>query len=45
MQHDTVQVQVKGPKQYQLGFDLICVSAVDRDSPHYFHKKSSGIYR
>jgi len=40
-----LQVQLKGPKQYQLGFDLITVSASDTSSQHYFKKKSSGLYR
>ena len=38
-------MQLKGPKQYQLGFDLITVSASDTGSQHYFKKKSSGLYR
>ena len=40
-----LQVQLKGPKQYQMGFDLITVSASDTGSQHYFKKKSSGLYR
>jgi len=40
-----LQVQLKGPKQYQMGFDLITVAASDTASPHYFKKKSSGLYR
>ena len=39
------QVQLKGPKQFQLGFDLVTVTAPDSSSPHYFRKKSSGLYR
>ena len=40
-----LQIQLKGPKQYQLGFDLITVSASDTSSQQYFKKKSSGLYR
>ena len=39
------QVQLKGPKQFQLGFDLVTVTASDTASPNYFRKKSSGLYR
>jgi len=40
-----LHVQLKGPKQFQLGFDLLTVMANDTTSPHYFKKKSSGVYR
>lgn len=40
-----LQVQLKGPKQFQLGFDLVTVTASDTASPNYFRKKSSGLYR
>eukprot|EP00092_Neocalanus_flemingeri_P004142 GFUD01004456.1.p1 GENE.GFUD01004456.1~~GFUD01004456.1.p1 ORF type:complete len:815 (-),score=258.12 GFUD01004456.1:609-3053(-) len=40
-----IHVQLKGPKQFQLGFDLLTVSATDTASPQYFKKKSSGVYR
>ena len=40
-----IHVQLKGPKQYQIGFDLLTVSASDKNSPQYFTKKSSGLYR
>jgi len=40
-----IHVQLKGPKQFQLGFDLLTVTATDTASPHYFKKKSSGVYR
>ena len=40
-----VHIQLKGPKQYQIGFDVLNVTAADRNSDHYFSKKSSGLYR
>jgi len=40
-----IQIELKGPRDYQIGFDLLCISAADTASPHYFKKKSSGIYR
>jgi len=40
-----IQIEMKGPKVYQIGFDLITTSAKNTASPHYFKKKSSGIYR
>ena len=40
-----VHIQLKGPKQYQIGFDVLNVTASDRNSEHYFTKKSSGLYR
>jgi len=36
---------LKGPRDYQIGFDLLCISASDPSSPIYFKKKSSGVYR
>ena len=40
-----LHIQLKGPKQYQIGFDILTVSAADKNSPQYFSKKSSGLYR
>ena len=40
-----VLVELKGPKQYQIGFDVACVQAERKDSPLYFRSKSSGSYR
>ena len=40
-----VLVEVKAPKQFQIGFDLICVVAGNKDSPVYFSRKNSGPYR
>ena len=39
------QIELKGPKAYQIGFDILTISAKDTGSPHYFAKKSSGVYR
>ena len=40
-------IEVKGPKQYQIGFDLVCVfiSSELKSSPKYFKTKPSGPYR
>ena len=38
-------IELKGPKQFQIGFDVICVIANDSKSPYYFKRKSSGSYR
>ena len=44
--HSTqVMIELKGPKQYQIGFDLRTVVADDRESPLYFKNKQSGPYR
>jgi len=40
-----IQIELKGPKVYQIGFDILTTSAKETGSPHYFKKKSSGIYR
>ena len=42
-----IHIQLKGPKQYQIGFDLLTVSTAtsDKSNPQYFSKKSSGLYR
>ena len=40
-------IELKGPKQYQIGFDLVCVyiSSDYKSSPKYFKVKPSGPYR
>ena len=38
-------IELKGPKEFQIGFDVICVIANDPKSPYYFKRKSSGSYR
>ena len=40
-----ILVELRGPKEYQIGFDVICVVAGDVNSPKYFKKKNSGPYR
>jgi calpain-7 len=41
----SVFVELKAPKQYQIGCDIICVVAGDPKSPRYFKMKQSGPYR
>ncbi|KZC04878.1 PREDICTED: calpain-7-like [Dufourea novaeangliae] len=36
---------LKGPKQYQIGFDIVSVVLNDSDAPGAFKMKSSGLYR
>lgn len=38
-------VDLKGPKQFLIGFDIICMHLNDADSNATFTKKSSGAYR
>lgn len=38
-------IELKGPKEFQIGFDVICVIANDSKSPKYFKRKGSGSYR
>lgn len=38
-------VELKAPKQFHIGFDIVCVVAGDKKSPLYFRKKSSEPYR
>lgn len=41
--NNTVLIDLKGPKQYQIGFDVQCV--ITNDTGVNFEKKSSGPYR
>ena len=48
VEYDThLLIEVKGPKQYQIGFDLVCVfiNSELKSSPKYFKTKPSGPYR
>ena len=38
-------IELKGPKEFQIGFDVICTGADDAKSPKYFKRKGSGSYR
>ena len=40
-----ILVELKGPRDYQIGFDLQSVVVGNRDSPLYFKNKSCGVYR
>ena len=40
-----VLVELKAPKEFQIGFDIVCVVAGDTKSPRYFKMKQSGLYR
>ena len=40
-----VLIELKGPKQYQMGFDLNMVVGANKESHLYFSHKSSGRYR
>lgn len=41
----TIFVELKAPKEFQIGFDVVCVIANDPKSPRYFKMKQSGSYR
>lgn len=38
-------IDLKGPKQYQMGFDLVMISVNNQNSKNQFTRKSSGCYR
>ncbi|KAG8229479.1 hypothetical protein J437_LFUL010053 [Ladona fulva] len=40
-----ILLDLKGPKQYQIGMDVICVVANDQKASGYFNRKSSGPFR
>ncbi|XP_042899738.1 calpain-7 [Parasteatoda tepidariorum] len=41
----TLLIDLKGPKQYHVGFEVVTVSVNNTNSPHYFSRKTSGAYR
>ncbi|EEC01788.1 calcium-dependent cysteine protease, putative [Ixodes scapularis] len=45
--HDDNQmlVSLKGPKQYQIGFDVVTVTANNPSCPNVFSRKGSGMYK
>ena len=48
VQHEAqMLIELKGPKQYQIGFDLVCVfiNSDLKSCPKYFKMKPSGAYR
>ncbi|KAM5314758.1 calpain-7 isoform 2-T2 [Glossophaga mutica] len=38
-------IELRGPRQYSVGFEVVAVSAVGDPGPHGFQRKSSGDYR
>lgn len=40
-----ILLDLKGPKLYQIGLDVVCVTANDQNAPGIFRKKSSGAFR
>jgi calpain-7 len=38
-------IELRGPKQYHVGFDIMCSNVSDPKAPGFFNKKSSGPYR
>ncbi|KAK7862617.1 hypothetical protein R5R35_005653 [Gryllus longicercus] len=40
-----ILIDLKGPKQYQIGIEVVCVVCSDPNSPSAFKKKSSGPFR
>ena len=43
--NNTLLIDLKGPRQYQIGFDVYCMFASDETVKEAFGKKSSGPYR
>ena len=43
--HNKLIIDLKGPKKYPVGFDVLCSNASDFKAKGYFSKKSSGPYR
>ncbi|KAH9370143.1 hypothetical protein HPB48_015102 [Haemaphysalis longicornis] len=43
--HNQVLVSLKGPKQYQIGFDIVTVTTNNPSSPDYFSRKGSGMFK
>ncbi|CAL8094585.1 unnamed protein product [Orchesella dallaii] len=41
----TMLVELRGPKVYDVGFDIMCSNVVDVKAPGFFNKKSSGPFR
>ncbi|XP_054712227.1 LOW QUALITY PROTEIN: calpain-7-like [Uloborus diversus] len=42
---NTLLIDLKGPKQYHVGFDIVTVTVNNSSSPGYFSRKSSGSFR
>ncbi|PSN42084.1 Calpain-7 [Blattella germanica] len=43
--NNQILLDLKGPKKYQIGLDVICVIANDPNAPGAFKKKNSGAFR
>ncbi|KAJ9584384.1 hypothetical protein L9F63_021278 [Diploptera punctata] len=43
--NNQILLDLKGPKKYQIGLDVVCVTANDQNAPGVFRKKSSGPFR
>ncbi|KAB7494544.1 Calpain-7 [Armadillidium nasatum] len=41
----SLRIELKAPKEIQIGFEIICVEAKNTESPSYFSKLRSGAYR
>lgn len=42
---ESLQIELKAPKQYQIGIEILCMSLNDTNSTAKFISKSSGDYR
>ena len=38
-------IELKAPKTFQIGFDIVCSNVSDSKAPGFFNRKSSGSYR
>lgn len=43
--NNNLLISLRGPKQYQIGLEVICVVTSDQNAPGAFKTKSSGDYR
>ncbi|OXA52212.1 Calpain-7 [Folsomia candida] len=42
---NTLIIELKGPKDFHVGFDILCSNVTDPKAPGFFNKKSCGNYR
>ncbi|KAG1687433.1 Calpain-7 [Nymphon striatum] len=40
-----IMIDIKGPKQYQVGFEVVCVSVNNTKAPGYFSRKVVSVFR
>ena len=43
--NNQILLDLKGPKKYQIGLDVVCVIANDQNAQGVFKRKNSGAFR